>query len=119
MEFPGQPVNFTYIGTVANILHGRKEDNQLKLDVVNEYILDADSVPNTFICHLWCHPDDEVGLHNYLRIIFNVIGPAGSCTDQSFYHHSHSTKASENSHCRAIQQRQPSSRLSRSSAEGG
>ena len=64
MEFPGQPVNFTYIGTVANILHGRKEDNQLKLDVVNEYILDADSVPNAFICHLWCHPDNEVGLHN-------------------------------------------------------
>ncbi|KIM90478.1 hypothetical protein PILCRDRAFT_1768 [Piloderma croceum F 1598] len=60
MEFPGQPVNFTYIGTVANILHGCKEDNQLKLDVVNEYILDADPVPNTFICHLWCHPDDEV-----------------------------------------------------------
>jgi hypothetical protein len=72
MEFPGQPVNFTYIGTVANILHGRKEDNQLKLDVVNEYILDADSVPNTFICHLWCHPDDEVGLHNYSQIAFNV-----------------------------------------------
>ncbi|KIM75467.1 hypothetical protein PILCRDRAFT_92060 [Piloderma croceum F 1598] len=60
MEFPGQPVNFTYIRTVANTLHGRKEDNQLKLDVVNEYILDADSIPNTFICHLWCHPDDEV-----------------------------------------------------------
>ena len=72
MEFPGQPVNFTYIGTVANILHGRKEDNQLKLDVVNEYILDADSIPNTFICHLWCHPDDEVGLHNYSQITFNV-----------------------------------------------
>jgi hypothetical protein len=72
MEFPGQPVNFMYIGTVANILHGRKEDNQLKLDVVNEYILDADSVPNAFVCHLWCHADNEVSFHNYLRIISNL-----------------------------------------------
>ena len=65
MEFPWQPVNFTYIGTVANILYGQSEDNQLKLDVVNKYIPDADSVLNTL--YVIC------GVIQMMRYVWTII----------------------------------------------
>lgn len=51
IENAGHP-NFVYLGDVATILRG--ESNKLKLSLLDDYILDAESVPGSFVCNVWC-----------------------------------------------------------------
>lgn len=58
MKQLGVPPSLTYIGDVATILRG--ESRKLSLLILDEYILDTETVPGSFVCHVWCDKDGDV-----------------------------------------------------------